>query len=191
MMFNDLSSTLSLLHTRRSIKARDLAAPAPSADELDHILRAAIRVPDHGKLNPWRFVIIAGERRQHFADIIESAFRAEKPQASDGEVAGARSYALDGASLVAVLSTPVACPIPVWEQHLSAGAAIQNALIAAHALGYVGNWLTGWPAYSAAVIEALGGSPDDRIAGFLYFGTPSKALEERPRPNAGDVIRHF
>ena len=192
MIFNDNSSTLALLHSRRSGKARDLALPGPDDDALLAILKAAIRVPDHGKLAPWRFVIVGRERREALAEVIEVAYRAEKPAASMSEITAMRAYALEGPQLVAALFEPrTQSHIPLWEQELSLGAAIQNALLAAHALGFAGNWLTGWPAYSAAVCSALGGSADARIGGFLYFGTPTKPLEERPRPDPAEVIRTF
>jgi nitroreductase len=191
-MFNDTRSTLALLHSRRSGKARDMIAPGPDAQQLDSILQAAARVPDHGKLAPWRFVIVASARRAEFADVIEQAYRTEKPQASDTEIKAMRAYGVDAPTLVAVLSTPKqGSAIPLWEQELSAGAAIQNMLVAAHSLGFVGNWLTGWPAYSAAVRAALGGGATDKIAGFIYFGTAAKPLDERPRPNMSDIISYF
>jgi nitroreductase len=192
MSFNDTSSVIALLHSRRSGKARDLALPAPDDNAMHDILSAAIRVPDHGKLNPWRFVIIGPDRRMALADVIEAAYRADKAEAGPTEIAAVRAYALEGPQLVVALFEPKAqSHIPLWEQQLSMGAAIQNAMIAAHGLGFAANWLTGWSAYSAAVCAALGGGADTRIAGFLYFGTPTRALEERPRPDYGDVIRRF
>jgi nitroreductase len=191
-MFNDQQTTLALLHSRRSGKARDMVHPGPDAQQREHILLAAMRVPDHGKLSPWRFVIVDADRRAALAAVIEAAYRAEKPQASDMEINAVRAYALDAPTLIVVLSTPkIASHIPLWEQQLSAGAAIQTMLIAAHSLGFVGNWLTGWPAYSAAVRTALGGADTDSIAGFVFIGTPGKALEERPRPDPAQIISHY
>jgi nitroreductase len=191
-MFNDTQSTLALLHSRRSGKARDMVKPGPDAAQLTQILQAAARVPDHGKLAPWRFVVVGSDRRIDFADVIEQAYRAEKPQASDIEIKAMRAYALDAPTLVAVLSTPKhESAIPLWEQELSAGAAIQNLLLAAHSLGFVGNWLTGWPAYASEVRAALGGGAQDRIAGFIYLGTAAKPLDERPRPNLSDIISYY
>jgi nitroreductase len=188
--FNDVRSTLTLLHTRRSGKARDMEGPGLSADDLDHVLAAALRVPDHGKLAPWRFVIVPQARREALAAVIETAYRTEKPSSSQTEIDAVRAYALQGPTLIIVLSTPkTESHIPLWEQQLSAGAACQNLLVAAHALGYVGNWLTGWPAYNSSVLAALGGGASDRIAGFIYLGSTSKDLVERPRPVHADVIR--
>jgi len=189
-MLNDLASTLDLLLTRRSGKPRDMIAPGPDADELATMLAAASRVPDHGKIAPWRFVLIPAEAREAFADALETAMVAEMPEAGARDRADARQFATQAPTLVAVLSVPDrAHKIPVWEQELSAGIAAYNLELAAHAMGYVGGWLTGWAAYSPRVYEALGGEPGGRVAGFLFFGTPSRPLDERPRPAVGDVAR--
>ena len=188
-MFNDLSTTAALLATRRSAKPRDMIAPGPDAGQLRRILEAAIRVPDHGKLNPWRFVIIEADQRPAFADLLEQAYRAEKPDAGRLELEAMVQFAHQAPVTVAVLSTPTEnSSIPLWEQQLSAGAACMNLLLATHAAGFVGSWLTGWPAYNGAVLASLGGAPTDRIAGFLFLGSPSRPLEERPRPAYEAVV---
>ncbi|KKC26441.1 nitroreductase family protein [Sphingomonas sp. SRS2] len=188
-MFNDLSSTAALLATRRSGKPRDMIAPGPDAAQLRRILEAAMRVPDHGKLAPWRFVIIENDRRTAFADLLKDAYRADKAGAGRLELDAMDQFARQAPILVAVLSTPVEnSKIPVWEQQLSAGAACMNLLVATHAEGFVGSWLTGWPTYNAAVLASLGGAPQDRIAGFLFLGSPSRELEERPRPAYEAVV---
>ncbi len=188
-MFNDLSSTAALLVTRRSGKARDMIAPGPDSAELRRILEAAMRVPDHGKLAPWRFVIVEADRRDAFADLLKDAYRAEKPEAGRIELEAMEQFAHQAPTMVAVLSTPTQnSKIPLWEQELSAGAACMNLLFATHAAGFVGCWLTGWPAYNGQVLESLGGSPHDRIAGFLFLGSPGRALEERPRPTYEAVV---
>lgn len=188
-MFNDLSSTAALLATRRSAKARDMVAPGPDSAQLRTILEAAMRVPDHGKLAPWRFVIVEADRREAFGDLLKQAYRAEKPDAGRLELEAMDQFARQAPAMVAVLSTPAhGSKIPLWEQELSAGAACMNMLVAAHAAGFVGSWLTGWPAYSAQVVESLGGSPNDKIAGFIFLGSPSRELEERPRPAYEAVV---
>jgi nitroreductase len=188
-MFNDLSSPAVLMATRRSGKARDMAAPGPSPEQLDRILNAAIRVPDHGKLAPWRFVIVPDERRAAFAALLERAYRADRPAPGKVELEAVRQFALQAPTLIVALSVPApASHIPLWEQELSVGAACMNLLIATHAEGLVGSWLTGWAAYSDIVRDAFGG-PGERIAGFLFLGTPVRALEERPRPERGTVIK--
>jgi nitroreductase len=185
-MFNDRSTPLSLLATRRSGKPRDLVAPGPSPGELAQAIAIATRTPDHGKLAPWRFVTVRSHQRDRLSRLICDAYRAERPQASEAEVAGMDQFARQAPALVVVLSSPdTASKIPLWEQELSAGAACMNLLHAVHAQGYAGGWLTGWPAFSDTVRDAFGQAPE-RIAGFIFVGTPSRPLDERPR---GDLKR--
>ena len=190
-MFNDRSTPLSLLSTRRSGKPRDLAAPGPDDAQLDQILEIAARTPDHGKLAPWRFVIVPADKRARLAELITNAYRAERPQASRLEIEALEQFATQAPALVVVLSSPrVDSHIPLWEQQLSAGAAGMNLLHAAHALGFAGGWLTGWAAYSDAVRDAFGAEPE-RVAGFIFLGTPAKQLEERPRPDLQKIISNW
>ena len=187
-MFNDRSTPLSLLSTRRSGKPRDLVAPGPDDDQLQQILEIAARTPDHGKLAPWRFVIVPADKRAALAETITNAYRAERPQAARLEIEALEQFATQAPTLVVVLSSPkVESHIPLWEQQLSAGAAGMNLLHAAHALGFAGGWLTGWAAYSDAVRDAFGSEPE-RIAGYIFLGTPAKQLEERPRPDLQNII---
>jgi len=189
-MLNDRSTTLDLLLTRRSGKPRDLTAPGPDAAEMETILSVAARVPDHGKIGPWRFVIVPLEARDAFAAAVDAAWLAEGGDPADKERGKLREFALQAPALVAVLSVPDrAHKIPVWEQELSAGAACLNLLIAATAMGYAGGWLTGWAAYSPGVYAALGGEPGGRVAGFVFLGTPARQLEERPRQALAQVAR--
>ena len=190
-MFNDTSSPLALLHTRRSGKPRDMIAPGPDATQLRAIMDAAIRVPDHGKLAPWRFVLISDDQRHRLADLLTSAYRAEKPDAGRLEIEAMEQFARQAPTLIVALSSPVAgSKIPVWEQELSVGAACMNLLTAAHASGFVGSWLTGWPTYSEAVRDAFGGA-GNKIAGFLFIGSPARDLEERPRPDYDNVVTNW
>jgi nitroreductase len=188
-MFNDISTPLSLLATRRSGKPRDLVAPGPDAGQLDQMLAIAARTPDHGKLAPWRFVVI--DDRDALSRLLAEAYRAERPQAPRGDIDALDQFARQAPTLVVVLSSPVTTsPIPVWEQELSAGAATMNLLHAAHALGFAAGWLTGWPTFSHAVRDGLGAAPE-RIAGFVFIGTPSRPLDERPRPEPARVVSHW
>ena len=188
-MFNDLSSPAALMATRRSGKPRDLGAPGPTPEQLDRILAAAIRTPDHGKLAPWCFVVVPAEKREAFAALLERAYRVERPDPGKVELEAVRQFAWQAPTLVVALSAPAhASHIPIWEQELSAGAACMNLLIATHAEGLAGGWLTGWAAYSDTVRNAFG-SPGERIAGFLFLGTPTRALEERPRPERDEVVK--
>lgn len=190
-MFNDRSTPLSLLATRRSGKPRDLIAPGPDADQLRQILEIAARTPDHGKLAPWRFVVVPEDRREELARVITDAYRAERPQAARLEIEALEQFASQAPTLIVLLSSPKPeSHIPLWEQELSAGAAGMNLLHAAHAMGFAGGWLTGWAAYSDIVRDAFGAAPE-RIAGFIFLGTPAKQLEERPRPDLGKIVSNW
>ncbi|MGR6330470.1 nitroreductase family protein [Sphingomonas sp. XXL09] len=190
-MFNDASTPLSLLATRRSGKPRDLVAPGPDAAQLDRILAIAARTPDHGKLAPWRFVIVGDDRRDAFARLLVDACRAERPEASQKELDGLDQFARQAPALVVVLSSPKPdSPIPLWEQELSAGAATMNLLHAAHAMGFAGGWLTGWAAFSPRVRDAFGAGPE-KIAGFVFLGTPRRPLDERPRPELAQIVSRW
>jgi len=186
--FNDRTTTLSLLKTRRSGKSRNMMPPGPTPQELDEILSIGARVPDHGKLAPWRFVVIEGAAQARFRDALLKLFKAENPDAPASQIKQISDFPTAAPTLVAVLSRVVPDhPIPVWEQELSAGAACQNMLMAAHAMGYHGQWLTGWPAYANGVIDVLGGQAGDKVAGYLFFGTVEAPLKERPRPALEDI----
>ena len=190
-MFNDLSSPAALLATRRSGKPRDMAAPGPSPDQMTRILDAAIRVPDHGKLAPWRLIVVPDAKRAAFAELLERAYRAEQREPGKQELETIRQFAMQAPALVVVMSAPAhASHIPIWEQELSAGAACMNLLAAAHAEGFVGGWLSGWAAYSDMVRDAFGGS-GQRVAGFIFLGSPTRDLEERPRPDRASVISEW
>jgi nitroreductase len=187
--FNDRTSTATLLATRRSGKARDLVAPGPDAVTLRAILSAAMRVPDHGKLAPWRFVTVADDRRAALSEAMVAALAQERPGAAQVEIDGARGIALQAPCLVVVLARPdPSRPIPEWEQLLSVGAACGLLCVAAHAHGFVANWLTGWAAYSPGVTAALA-EPGERIAGYFFIGSQARPLEERPRPDYDAVVR--
>lgn len=187
-MFNDTSSPIALLTTRRSGKPRDLVAPGPDDVQLRQILNIALRTPDHGKIAPWRFVIVPKDRRAALATLLETAYLKEKPDAGRLEIESMSQFAHQAPVLVVALSAPVAgSKIPVWEQELSTGAAVMNLLHGAHALGFAGGWLTGWPSFNEDVRRAFA-KGDERIAGFVFIGTPGRPLEERPRPDYDDIV---
>lgn len=190
-MFNDASSPIALLASRRSGKPRDMVAPGPDSAQLRQILEVASRTPDHGKLAPWRFVVVRADQRDAFHDTLRAAYLAGKPDAGRLELEAIDQFAHQAPTLVVALSRPAhASHIPLWEQELSAGAACMNLLAATHALGFVGGWLTGWAAYSDAVRDAFGGK-DEKIAGFIFIGSPSRPLEERPRPDYETVVSEW
>jgi len=190
-MFNDLSSPAAFLASRRSGKPRDMAGPGPSPEQLRMILETTIRVPDHGKLAPWRFVIVESEQRAAFAALLDRAYRADKPEPGRLELEAIQQFAHQAPALVIAISQPAhASHIPIWEQELSAGAACMNLLAATHAAGFVGGWLTGWAAYSPIVRDAFAGS-DAKIAGFVFIGSPTRELDERPRPDYTAVVSNW
>ena len=185
-MLNDLSSPLSFLQTRRSARPRDLVAPGPDEAQMEAILTIAARVPDHGKLHPWRFVHVPAEARDAFAVLLDRAYREERPEPGRLEIEANERFAHQAPTLIVALSSPVVPhKIPLWEQQLSCGAACLGLLAGAHALGFAGGWVTGWAAYSDTVRDAFG-SPDERIAAFIFLGTPGGPLEERPRPELAE-----
>lgn len=187
-MFNDLSSPLALLQSRRSARPRDLVAPGPDAVELREILTLAMRVPDHGKLHPWRFVHVPQNERATFAELLDRAYRANNPEPGRLELEANERFAWQAPELVVALFSPTeGHKIPVWEQELSCGAACFNLELAALARGYAVGWVTGWAAYSPTVLAAFGAAPE-RIAGFLFLGTSGAELEERMRPDYEEVV---
>ena len=190
-MFNDRSSTLDLLGTRRSGRPRDLVAARPTAGELRRILEIALRSPDHGKPLPWRFVHVPQSGGDAFAAVLQDAYLQENPEPGRLEIEANERFARQAPELIVALSSPSPeAKIPLWEQQLSCGAACMNLLLATHALGYAGGWVTGWAAYNDKVLAAFG-APPERIAGFIFLGTPGIELEERPRPEYDDVVSEW
>jgi nitroreductase len=187
-MLNDRSSALALLKTRRSGRPRDLGEPGPSEGELREILSVATRVPDHGKLAPWRFVTVRKEDRGALEELLLRAYRIDHPEPGRLEIEATQRFANQAPALVVALFKPVeSSKIPLWEQQLSCGAALMNLLTATHASGFVAGWVTGWPAFSEEVRRAFA-RDNEVIAGFVFIGTPAAELEERPRPALEDVV---
>jgi nitroreductase len=187
-----MPEAIELLSTRSSFKAAVLTAPGPSPGEVDKILTIASRVPDHGKLTPWRFILFEGDARLAAGAAIAAAFRAKYPDAKPEQVEFEGKRLAQAPLVIAVVSR--AAPhvkIPEWEQVLSAGAATMNLVLAAHALGYGANWITGWHAYDRGVLDALGLAPHERIAGFIHIGTPSGPVQDRPRPPLAEIATRF
>lgn len=188
-MFNDLSSVQSYLATRRSGKPRDMIAPGPDPSTLATILQVALRTPDHGKLFPWRIVIL--EDRASFGALLETAFLSANPDARRAQIDSAIAFSQFAPTLLALIYSPQPSPkIPDWEQQLSVGAVGMNLLHAVHAHGYVGSWITGWASYSKIVLNALC-RDNELIAGLFFIGTAGQPLVERPRPNPTDIIRSW
>ena len=187
------NATLDLLRTRRSLKPDKLVAPGPSAEQLDTILTLAARVPDHKKLAPWRLIVFEGEARAQMGEVFAEACAAEdKEPPSQVRLDFERRRLMRSPLVVAVISRVVPNPgAPEWEQVLSAGAACFNLCLAANALGFGTCWVTEWVAYSPRVKAALELGDGERVAGFVYVGTPADKPEDRDRPKLGDVVSRW
>lgn len=186
---NDL---VQLLKKRRSIVARDMGQDGPDADQLSDILKAGLRVPDHGKLGPWRFIVFEGSARAQFGGVLEAAYLASGMPDEDDRRQFERERFTRAKAVVAVIS--VVNPqskIPEWEQILSSGAVCQNMLNAASAMGLAGQWLTEWYAYDPMVLQALRLHEHERVAGFMYFGSVVTPPNERVRPDLDDRMSHW
>ena len=187
-----MPDAITLLKTRRSVKPMELLAPGPSAEDLQTLLTIAARVPDHGKLAPWRFIIFEGAARERAGDIIAEVFAAKNPDATADQLAFERSRLARAPLVIAVVSR--AGPhvkIPEWEQQLSSGASGMALVVAAHALGFAASWITEWYAYDRAVLERLGLAAHERIAGFVHIGRPRQTPEDRDRPKLANIVTRF
>ena len=184
---------IAFLSARRSVKPDRLVAPGPSAAELDTILTIASRVPDHKKLAPWRFIVLEGDARARLGEVIAQAcIAAEKEAPSYVRLETERTRLMRAPLVIAAVSrvTPHRSA-PEWEQVLSAGAACLNLCLAANALGYGTSWITEWIAYNPAVGAALHLADNERIAGFIYVGTPTERSDERERPALADIVTRW
>ena len=179
--------TVELLARRRSAPAQALAAPGPSPEEVELLLRLGARVPDHGKLSPWRFVVFEPEAKAVYAARLKALAEAQ----GDGAQRVAKLAKLAAAPLtVVVLSRPdPEADIPEWEQVLSSGAVCMSLLVAAEAMGYGANWITDWYAYDSEALDILGAGRGERVAGFVHVGTPTEPPLERARPDVAKLTR--
>jgi len=183
---------LELLKTRRSMKPREMSGPGPSPAELDTILTIGARVPDHGKLAPWRFIVFEGDARARAGDVIAKVFARKNPGATVAEIDIEKRRLIDAPLVIGVVSFTRPHPkVPAWEQELSAGASAMNIVTAATALGYGACWLTGWFSFDRDVLDGLGLKADEKLAAFIHIGTPSKPSEDRPRPALSDIVTRF
>lgn len=187
------NATLDLLLTRRSVVAKKLLPPGPTPEELDLILRAGLRVPDHGKLAPWRLQVLSDAGKAAMGDLWATMFAADHPDATEKQIAFERDR--PARAPVVIAATAKLAPsgkIPDWEMILSGAAVCQNILLAATALGYGAQWLTEWPSYREETVRLLGHDPaEDRILGFLYIGTKEAIPEDRARPDFDAVVSRF
>lgn len=181
------------LAARRSVKPDRLAAPGPNAEELQKILTTGARVPDHKKLSPWRFIVFEGDARKAAGEIFAQACEKEDRQApSPIRLETERGRFLRSPVVVAVVSAVKPKPgAPEWEQVLSVGALCFNLCLVANALGFGTSWISEWIAYSPTVREGLGLAENEKIAGFIYIGTPMEKPEERERPNIDALVSRW
>ena len=186
--------TIDLLLTRRSVLAKDLGEPGPSAEELRTILRAGLRIPDHGRAEPWKIQVLHRPAQRALGAFCAELFRREHPNAKDVQIAFERHRPQRSPILLAVSFRPnerKLHKVPEVEQLLSTGAVCQNLLVATQALGYNAQWLTDWPAYHPEVRSFLGHDGNTRIAGFIHIGTAVSPPNERPRPDFDAVVSEF
>ena len=187
-----MPDALQLLKTRRSVKPMELTGPAPTDSEIESLLTIASRVPDHGKLAPWRFIVFADKARQAAGDVIAEVFRADRPDATPEQIEFERNRLARAPLVIAVISR--AGPhvkIPEWEQQLSAGAAAMNLVNAAYAMGFAASWITEWYAYDARVLKQLGLKAHERVAGFVHIGHPRHPPDERDRPKLESIVTRY
>ncbi len=187
-------AVLDLLMRRRSVLAKDLAEPGPNAEQLQTILAAGLRVPDHGRVEPWRIQVLHKAAQASLAKVCRDVFERENAAASSALIEAEHERMQRSPVLLIVSSHPDPQrfeKVPEIEQLLSAGALCQNMLIAAQALGFGAQWVTGWPAYHPEIRTALGHSADTEIVGFVHIGTPAEPPRERPRPDPEVIISEW
>ena len=185
-------ATLELLLQRRSLLAKEIIEPGPSAAQLEQLLQIGARVPDHGVLAPWRFLIFQGTARHDMGNLLVEAFVKTKLDATAEQIELERQRFSRVPLVIGVISRPdPTARIPEWEQILSAGAVCQNILIAANAMGFAAQWLTEWYAYDANVMHRMGLESHEKVAGFLFLGTAGKEPTERRRPELARLIQYW
>ena len=192
MTLNDTSSLLAFLKSRKSASAKAMGGPGPTPQQLNEILEIATRVPDHGKLTPWRFVIFEGEARAKVGELFAKRWAVLNPKHSAEILAFHAGLFMRAPLVVAVVST--AAPhvkIPVWEQQMSAASVCFNFELAALALGFDVQWQTDWVAYDEGAKAAMGLKPGEQIVGFIYIGKSTVPLEDRPRPDVATLVTHW
>jgi nitroreductase len=180
--------TLGFLARRRSASALTLTEPGPSQIQIETLLTVAARVPDHGKLAPWRFVVLEGSQKAVFVARIEALIAARR----DADSLKLKLGKLRAPPVtIAVISRHIEGKIPEWEQRLSAGAVCGQLLTAVQAMGFGGNWITDWYAYDPDALVLLGLVGEEKVAGFIHIGTPREAPLERVRPDMSALVTHW
>jgi nitroreductase len=183
------AAALEFLAERRSVPSRLLTEPGPDEAQQRELFALAVRVPDHGKLVPWRFVRIEGDARHALGETLVALASARNPDAEAAALEKDRMRFAHAPLVIAVVSrTTPGHKVPEQEQLLSAGAVCFNLLLGAQALGFGAQWLTAWPAYDREVAKVLGLADDEKVVGFIHVGTPKDVPSERPRPDPADLV---
>jgi nitroreductase len=183
---------IELLKTRRSVKPREMTGPGPSPADLETILTIGARVPDHGKLAPWRFIVFEGDSRARAGEVIAGVYARKNPNASPAEIEVEKKRMMDAPLVIGVVSlTKVHPKVPPWEQEMSAGASAMNIVTAATALGYGACWLSGWFSFDRDVLDGFGLRADEKLAGFIHIGNVTKSSDDRPRPSLSEIVTRF
>ena len=189
---NDKSSLLAFLKSRKSASAKAMGGPGPDAAQLQDILSIAVRVPDHGKLNPWRFVVFEGEARAGVGELFAKRFAELHPDYPADGVNFQKTLFTRAPVVVAVVSTATEhVKIPAWEQLMSSAAVCFNLVLAAQAHGFDAQWQSDWVAYDDGAKAAMGIAPHEKVSGLIYIGTSTVPLEDRPRPDAVALTTHW
>lgn len=192
MTTHQTSQLHEFLKIRRSVLARNMTEPGPTASQIHDLIEIAARVPDHGKLAPWRFIVFEDDARQIAGQGIADIHQENTPDATDDDLQLERNRLMRAPLVIGVVASPKDHPkIPDWEQHLSAGAACQNLLTAAQSMGFAAQWLTEWIAYDSKVAALLGLTEKEKMAGFVYIGTAIEPPKERARPELTDILSYW
>lgn len=191
-MFNDTSSLLAFLKSRKSASAKAMGGPGPTPSQIGEILQLAVRVPDHGKLNPWRFIVFEGEARGRAGAEFSTIWAEAHPDHGAEILAFQRGFLERAPVVIAVVSTATTHgKIPVWEQQLSAAAVCFNLELAAQAFGFDAQWMTDWVAYDEASKSVMGVKESEQVAGLIFIGKSTVPLEDRPRPDAAALTTYW
>jgi nitroreductase len=191
-ILNDTSSVLAFLKSRKSASAKAMTGPGPSADQISEILDVAVRVPDHGKLAPWRFVLFEGDARAKVGEKFAEVWAKNNPAHGADSLAFQRGLFMRAPMVLAVVSTAASHgKIPMWEQQMSSAAVCYNIVLAATAMGFAAQWQSDWVVYDAGTKAAMGVRDAEQVAGLIYIGQSSVPLEDRPRPDAQALLTRW
>lgn len=180
------------LLTRRSVGQAFLSEPAPTGEELQTLLTIATRVPDHGKLAPWRLVLFSGDARQAAGEALADLAKRKRPELDEASLDNERRQFLPAPLVVGIVSAPKVHPkVPEFEQLISAGNVAFNLVHGAYALGYAAQWVTRWYAFDAEASAVLGAGEGEKFVGFVHIGTPTAVIEDRPRPELSEIVTYW